>query len=406
MPSAVGARDDTKLVHHRLLAGSGLHRAFALTYAEDAMPLNGHATPAGTGRYRQRQVDLNDQHFRTLQDGVVSSIGFGTYLGDPDDATDQRAAEALETALALGCNFLDTASNYRCQRSERVIGQTLTRLVAQGVIAREEAVVCTKGGYLPFDGEFPADPSRYLIETFLNPGIVRYDELVAGCHCIAPSYLAHQLNASLQNLRLETIDVYYLHNPEQQLDEMSRETFLTRMEAAFGFLEAQVKEHRIRWFGASTWNGYRANPAEKNFLSLEELAGIARRVGGEAHHFRVMQCPLNLAMPEAYGFKNQTVNGKLMSLLEAASALGLSVVISASLLQRRLTKLPAAMSQLIPGAQTDAQRALQFVRSVPGVTTALVGMTQRVHVEENLALARIPPLAPEQLARLFTRTKS
>ena len=52
----------------------------------------------------------------------------------------------------LGANVIDTAANYRFQRSERSVGEALRRLSAAG-FARDELVVCTKGGYLPFDGE-------------------------------------------------------------------------------------------------------------------------------------------------------------------------------------------------------------------------------------------------------------
>ena len=69
------------------------------------------------------------------------------------------------------------------------------------------------------------------------------------------------------------------------------------------------------------------------------------------------------------------------------------VFASASLLQGRLAEgLPEEIVKHLPGLDTHAQRSLQFVRSTPGVTSALVGMSRREHVEENLATARVPPL--------------
>ena len=368
----------------------------------DVMAMRGFATEEGTASYRQRRADHPD-HVRRLQDVWASSIGLGTYLGDPDEGTDRLSAQALEAALSLGCNVIDTAINYRCQRSERTIGETLERLIGQGTIARADVALCTKGGYVPFDGRMPADAGRYLIDAFLEPGIIPYDDLVAGCHCLHPRYLAHQLAASLTNLRAEAIDVYYLHNPEQQLEAISRELFMQRMEAAFGLLEQQAARGTIRWYGTATWNGYRTNPNATDYLSLPAFVDLARRVGGDAHHFRVIQVPLNLSMPEAYAFKNQVVHGETLTLLEAAQRLGVSVIASASLLQSQLTKLPQAIQELIPDLQTDAQRAIQFARSVPGVTTALVGMKRTLHVEENLALAKMPALSSDQVGRLFAR---
>jgi len=369
------------------------------------MAISGSATEEGTKRYKARQAHCRPEYFRQLQDLWASSIGLGTYLGDPDAKTDRLYAESMTHALSLGCNLIDTAVNYRCQRSERTIGETLERLVGQGTISRDEIILCTKGGYIPFDGDVPPDPSRYVIETFLEPGIIQYDELVAGCHVVSPRYLEHQLRRSLENLRIETIDVYYLHNPEQQLEQIPRETLLSRMEAAFRLLEQQVSAGTIRWYGTATWNGFRAHPQSPAYLSLQELVDLARRVGGESHHFRVIQLPYNLAMPEAYAFKNQEVDGEPVSVLEAATRLGLSVVISASLLQSQLARLPAAIEQLVPGLSTDAKRAIQFVRSTPGVVTALVGMKRTLHVEENLTLATTPPLSSEQVAQLFVKTR-
>ena len=369
------------------------------------MPTPGAASASATERFRQRFASCDASHFRPLQDLWASSIGLGTYLGDADDHTDSLYREAVHTALAHGCNVLDTAINYRCQRSERTIGRTLAALITEEAITREEVILCTKGGYVPFDQAVPADPGRYLIETFINTGIASYEDMVAGCHCLAPTYLEYSLQQSMTNLRVRTIDVYYLHNPEQQLDEVSTETFLQRMERAFAWLEQQVRDERMRYYGVATWNGFRVRPQLRTHLSLPALVEIAKRVGGTDHHFRVIQLPYNLAMPEAFSFRNQTLDGTSVTLLEAATQLGLSVMISASLLQSRLASLPDSLAAHIPGPLSAAQRALQFVRSTPGVTTALVGMKQRAHVEENLALTQQPLLDIETIRQLFDRTR-
>ena len=367
--------------------------------------IHGVASASATERFRQRFASLHPSHFRPLQDLWVSSIGLGTYLGDADDRTDARYAEAIRAALVSGCNLLDTAINYRCQRSERTIGAVLDALIAEGAVSREEVILCTKGGYLPFDGEVPADPGRYLVETVIKAGLAAYDEIVAGCHCLSPAYLDHCLAASLANLRVQAIDVYYLHNPEQQLDEIDRGAFLQRIDAAFAWLEERVQDGAIRYYGVATWNGLRVHPNEKGYLSLEGLVERAARAGGPTHHFRCLQLPYNLAMPEAFSFRNQPIGGELMTPLQAAERFSLSVICSASLLQSRLARLPQTLQAQIPGLASSAQRALQFVRSTPGVTTALVGMARQAHVEENLALARSALLSPSELTHLFDRTR-
>jgi aryl-alcohol dehydrogenase-like predicted oxidoreductase len=370
------------------------------------MSLAGLASLNGTERFRQRFASGADPgHFRRFQDVWASSIGLGTYLGDADDETDARYAGAVAAACRLGGNLFDAAINYRCQRSERAIGRAVAKLTAEGAATRDELILCTKGGYVPFDGEVPDDPGRYVADRIINAGLASYDELVGGCHCLAPGYLDAMLSMSLANLRVSTVDVYYLHNPEEQLREVSRDTFMARMAAAFELLERRAAEGAIRYYGLATWNGLRRNPQAQDYLPLETLAQLAERTGGAQHHFRAIQLPYNLAMPEAASFANQPVGGTAVPVLEAARQLGLSVAISASLLQGRLADLPSRMSEHIPGLATSAQRAVQFVRSTPGVTTALVGMKQAAHVEEIFALAAQPLLTAQQVAGLFDRSR-
>ena len=69
-----------------------------------------------------------ENHFRQTQDLWLSSIGIGTYLGEANVPTDKSYTEAITSAVELGCNVIDTAANYRFQRSERAIGKALQSL--------------------------------------------------------------------------------------------------------------------------------------------------------------------------------------------------------------------------------------------------------------------------------------
>jgi aryl-alcohol dehydrogenase-like predicted oxidoreductase len=155
-------------------------------------------------------------------------------------------------------------------------------------------------------------------------------------------------------------------------------------------------------YGTATWSGYRVPPGSRGALSLEALFATAREVAGDGHHFRVVQLPFNLAMPEAYGQATQLVTGSEVPVLEAAARLGVAVMTSASILQGRLSRgLPAELRVALPGLSSDALRAIQFARSAPGVTTALVGMGRAVHVRENAGILGIEPLSPETIESLF-----
>ncbi|HVR69452.1 MAG TPA: aldo/keto reductase [Vicinamibacteria bacterium] len=355
------------------------------------------ATSAGTAAYAQRLGGTAAAgHFRAALGLTASSIGLGTYLGREDDATDRSYREAIETAVAGGINVLDTAVSYRRQRSERAIGAALAALTARG-FTREEIVVSTKAGYVP-----AADAASYFQREIVSRDLARPADLVAGCHSLAPGYLRHQLETSLRNLGLRTVDVLHLHNPEQQLDEVPPDALLGRLRSAFEMLEREVADGRVGAYGTATWNGYRVRPGHSEWLSLETLVQTAQEVAGNAHHFKVVQLPFSLAMPEALVAPTQTLGRTPVSLLAAARELGITVMGSASLMQGRLARgLPLPVGAAVAGLETDGQRALQVARSAPGLTTALVGMSRVAHVRENLALVGRPPLPPEAVTALL-----
>src|ERR1700687_5953039 len=366
------------------------------------------ATSDGTSAYAQRLSGrVAAGHFRTAHGLQVASIGLGTYLGDADAATDVAYRDAIGVALQRGCNVIDSAINYRFQRSERVIGEALAAAFTSGTTHREEIVVATKGGYVSFDSAPPSDPRRWFYDTFATTGIATADDLAAGCHCMTPAYLRHQLATSLRNLHLCCVDIYYVHNPETQLGEVSRNEFMSRMRAAFAHLEEAVSAGQVRLYGVATWNGLRRPESARDHLSLQALVRLAEDVAGTQHHFRVVQAPVNLAMPEALTHRSQRLDGEMVSLLTAAQHLGVTMMASAALLQGQLSRrLPSALREVVADLDTDAQRALQFVRSTPGVTTALVGMKHVAHVEENLATARVAPLSEARFMSLFREPPS
>jgi aryl-alcohol dehydrogenase-like predicted oxidoreductase len=364
------------------------------------------ATAEGTQRYSMRFPELRGvghfrrpQHVPGARDLWFSSVGLGTYLGQPDGAGDSAYIEAITAGLRSGINLLDTAINYRHQRSERNIGAALTALVRQGELSRDEVIVCTKAGFLSFDGTMPRDARSYFLEEYVNKKILNPTEVSGGMHCMAPRYLENQLERSRKNLQLESIDVFYIHNPESQLSDIDRDTFRRRIEQAFATLERARGEKKIHFYGCATWNGFRVPAESREALSLVELAGLAKEIAGVDHGFRFVQLPFNLAMPEAFAFKNQRYG----SLLETAAELGIVVVGSATLYQGQLTRgLPEHIGAAL-GTQSDPHSAIQFARSAPHLTTALIGMSRQQHVAANMAAARLPAVSEAQWRKLFER---
>jgi aryl-alcohol dehydrogenase-like predicted oxidoreductase len=364
------------------------------------------ATAESTARYAKRFSGIAAPgHFGEAQGLNVSSLGIGTYLGTPDDKTDGSYAASVIAAVENGINVIDTAINYRFQRSERSIGSALKQLAQKG-FARGEFVLCTKGGYLTPDASMPSDPNEYFYREYIQPGIFKPNEIVQGSHCMTPRFLENQLGRSLRNLGVDSIDVYYLHNPETELTEVSRPDFMERVRDAFIYLESAAAAGKIQFYGTATWNGFRQEANARESLQLGELEQLARDIAGEKHRFRFVQLPFNLAMTEALTLGNQTVVDQAKTVMEAASELGITLIASASLLQGQVARnLPPFVAQAL-GLQNDAERALQFVRSSPGITTALVGMSHPEHARANARLVGIPPATVDEFSKLFRQGES
>jgi aryl-alcohol dehydrogenase-like predicted oxidoreductase len=360
------------------------------------------ATSDATWAYRERfGDDFARTFFRRFGDGVVSSIGLGTYLGDPTDAVDDGYHDAVVEALESGINVVDTAINYRNQRSERVVGEA----VESADVDREAVMVATKGGFVPFDGERPDDPGRWIREEYVDPGVVDVDDLARGQHCIAPDFIDDQFDRSLANLGLETIDCYYVHNPETQLAARDREAVYDQLEAAFEVLERRVAAGELRNYGVATWEAFRVGPEHDSHLSLAEVVSRARaaaeRVGNAATSFRAIQLPFSVVMADAFTVEGQSGTEGFQSALWFAHEAGLDVFTSASLAQGQLaTGIPEEIAARVEG-ETSAQRAINFARSAPGVTSSLVGMGSPEHVAENVAAGTYPPLGAETFDEIF-----
>jgi aryl-alcohol dehydrogenase-like predicted oxidoreductase len=367
--------------------------------------MSDRATLDGTKRYAESfRSSAADGHFREVHGLVLSSLGIGTYLGQPDERTDAAYASAIVAAVENGINVADAAINYRFQRSERSIGAALVQLEAKGY-SRDQLILCTKAGYLTPDAKMPADPNQYFFQEYIQRGIFNAKDIAGGSHCIAPRFLQDQLARSLSNLGVNCIDVFYLHNPETQLAEISKVQFLGRVREAFKFLESAVTSGKIQFYGMATWSGFRQYARARDSMQLAEIVAVAKELAGEGHHFRFVQLPFNLGMTEALTLGNQSVDGRTMTIIEAAEELEVTLIGSASLLQGQVaSNLPEFVAGAL-GLDSDAERALQFARSSPGITTALVGMSREEHVDANTKLVGIPPATIDQFSKLFSRVQ-
>jgi aryl-alcohol dehydrogenase-like predicted oxidoreductase len=376
---------------------------------QDLVP--GRATSKGTRRYAERFAGArtgSDGHFR-LPDGVrLSSLGMGTRDGDPGGADELLYRSAIPRALERGANVFDTALSYRAQEAERTLGVALRRWLAEGKAQRDEIYVITKGGYLTYDPRLVRtthEARRYLVETYVESGLVDPSEVVNGTHCLGPRFLQDQIERSRRNLGLDTIDLYCLQEPELQLHGRGPDEFKSVLARAFETLEVAAADGRISAYGISTWSGLLIPYHARGHLSVLEVFELALDVGGADHHLRGVQLPYSLALGDAAAEASQFgPTGSAQSVLEELRDTGTAVFAISPLVRGRATRgLPPFVRDAFPECRSDAQRCLQFARSSPGVTSAIVGMRQPEHVDENLELTFTDPASPETIERLFQR---
>ncbi|MDP6944346.1 MAG: aldo/keto reductase, partial [Myxococcota bacterium] len=233
----------------------------------------------------------------------VSALGFGAYR-IREDETDHL--DALRSALTEGgVNLVDTSTNYGLGASERAIGQVLRELIEAGELAREEIVVVSKIGYVQ---------GAWLDEMRLEEEIAPLDYPVARVgddhwHSVSPAAISRGLRASLARLGLETIDVMLLHNPEYLIDPgppqaansplfQRVDAFYEGLEASFAVLEEAVEKGQIGCYGVSS-NALVDGPMSDRRTSLERFLEAAEAAGGDGHHLRVIQLPLNAIEAQA-----------------------------------------------------------------------------------------------------------
>jgi len=367
--------------------------------------ITGYATSEGTLHFAKRNQLASKNHFRLFSGLTLSSIGIGTYLGNVDNVTDDLVKEAIKKSVLSAINVIDTAINYRSQKAERSVGKAVSELVEEDKAKREELFISTKNGYVTNDGDINEEFWECVHNTLVKPGIIKSNDISSGYHCMTIPYLEQQLNQSLKNLGLDCVDLIYLHNAaEGQLQDISKEEFMKKLKDVFEFYEKQRKSGSIRYYGMATWDCFRVPREHPQHILLSDVVRLAKEIGGNEHGFRFIQLPYNMYLDQAIILKNQFVNGSEASILETAINLGIGVFASVPLMQAKLLK-PNTIPEF-GNLQRPSHRALQFVRSTPGIIAPLVGQKTLDHVNENLELVKIEPLSNIEFTELIKKLSS
>ena len=257
---------------------------------------------------------------------TVSASGFGAYRVD---YRVMEHFESLEYAISSGINLIDTSSNYSDGGSEILIGNVLAEMIKDGKAKREEIIIVTKGGYI--QGKNLENAKQKEAEGNPYKGVIEYSENL--WHSVNPDFISDQISDSLIRMKLETIDVYLLHNPEYFLDspaskELSldelRHEYYNRIKKAFERLETEVDAGRISCYGISS-NSFVYMEEDQTFTSLELCLRAAEEIKPD-NHFYAAEFPFNLFEKGALTGKNQIASTK--TLLELAGKNNLGVFIN------------------------------------------------------------------------------
>ena len=361
--------------------------------------VEGFATSEGTKNYTEYAISQGRpiSHFKSFDSLHLSSIGMGTYLGQPSEEDDQAVENAVFESVKSGAvNVIDTAINYRAMRSEKSIGRALLRLVKDRIISRDQIFISTKNGYITNDGDYPnIDVMEYIHRMYIQTDVITADDISSGYNIINPNYLAKCIDKSLMNMHVSSIDLVYIHNAfESWYQDVSREQFMEMLVKAFEVYEKYRAKNKIRYYGMATWTCFRVPPTSPEYLSLEQAVKSAESVGGKDHGFRFIQLPYNLAYSEALLLRNQSVGSEEnLTILQAAEKLNIGIFTSIPLFQGRLLR-----SQIpdYGGISDPVAKLVQIIRSSPSVIAPLIGQKKAEHVEENLKTANMPPLSEEE----------
>jgi aryl-alcohol dehydrogenase-like predicted oxidoreductase len=322
---------------------------------------------------------------------AVSTCGFGCYR---IDISVEDHYKALEYAIINGINLIDTSSNYANGGSEELIGKVISRGKKEGKLFREEIVLVTKGGYI--QGENHELVSHKEISNNPYPEVVKCTPDL--WHCIHPEFISDQITLSTKRLKTDKIDIYLLHNPEYFLkysgihDNEERETeYYNRIRKAFDYLEQEVENGRIQYYGVSS-NTFVEKSGSKTFSSLEKMVEIAEDIS-DYNHFAVIQLPFNLYERGGFLIKNNRRGN--MSVLEYAASKNLGVLINRplnALVKNRIYRL--SDYSVSEGKNRDEIKALvERISVVEGdlinyISEIDIGISEKRHIIQCLTVAK------------------
>lgn len=273
--------------------------------------------------------------------------------------------DAVRTAADRGINFVDTADAYGKGHAETALGNLLHR-----ENLRDRFVLATK-----FYWRFEDHNQRFPDTTH--------------------AHILRACEASLRRLRTDRIDLYQIHAFDP----------LTRPEEVATALLQLRKEGKIRWIGASNLNPEQMRMYERHvdLISLQPPYSLLdRRIEDEALPYCLDRRIGVLVYSPLY-------RGLLTGKYSRETVFADSRAKLPQFTQPRFGKILDALDSLRPMAEryglTLAQLAVRWVLTHPAITSAIVGVKERSHIE-GIVHAAEDALDPDDWHRMARAMES
>ena len=296
----------------------------------------------------------------------VSVIGLGTmvHAGHFGPMKDEESLSAIETALELGVNFIDTSDAYGAGYSETLLGRALKG-------RRDKVLIATKGGNVM------VGPNR-------------------GKRIFAPDYIDGVLHESLKRLQSDYIDLYQLHNPNVEVIERGE---------VWDVLERRKKEGKIRHYGVSINTMEEGVAAVKDGRSETIQVEYNLLAQEPAKAFFPIAQTANIGIIARIPLKRGILTGKLTAADEQRFS-GEDVrarSFKGEAFRKELAKAEQLRFLVHGPVQTLTQAAIAFCVAHPAVSVTIPGARNAAQMRENAAGAdaTLPPEDLERVAELW-----
>ncbi len=297
----------------------------------------------------------------------VGEVGYGMWgMGAWTGSDDRESRDSLERAVALGCNFFDTAWAYGMGHSELLLGQLLEAHQDQRLYAATKIP--------PLNAKWPARPEYSLNDVFPEDHIRRYTE------------------KSLENLGLAALDLIQFHvwndawaddhRWQHAVDDLKHDGVVRAVGISINRWEPAnaIRALRTGLIDAVqvVYNIFDQAPEDELFPLCRELdiAVIARVPFDEGTLTGTLT--LDTRWPEG-DFRNNYFAGENL---------------------RESVCRAEALRPRVPAGESMATMALRWILSNPDVSVVIPGMRKSRHVEANLAASDRGPLPADLMAAL------